>query len=91
MSEEYERGYKQALIDMSIDACEPYEDIPVLIGHLGKPWGEKGYHTCEVGHPIYRTKLYDTLTYSKIENSFEKTANFPIGTFDKTMIKLWTD
>lgn len=84
----YEEGYKQGLINSSIQQYKEESDEPFIVGYLGKAWGEKGYRVCEVGHSIYRNKLYDMLTYSRLEDSFEKTALFPIGTFDDTMTKV---
>ena len=71
----YEEGYKQALVDLGVETSYE-EDTNVLIGYLSKAWGEVGYHTCEIGHPIYRNKLYDSLTYKSLKADIEKTAKF---------------
>lgn len=84
----YKCGYSAAVIQHVINIEEEVEDTNVLIGYLSKAWGEVGYHTCEIGHPIYRNKLYDSLTYKSLKADIEKTAKFPIGTFDDTMTKI---
>lgn len=28
-------------------------EVPVLVGHTTKRWGENGYHVCEIGTPVY--------------------------------------
>jgi len=40
------------LTDLSIP--EISKEIPVLVGHTTKRWGENGFHICEPGTPVYK-------------------------------------
>lgn len=39
------------IVDLSVPAIP--KEVPVLVGHTTKPWGENGFHVCEIGTPVY--------------------------------------
>lgn len=58
------------------------------VGYLDHPWGEKGFKTCEVGHPVYRAQnKQQFLMITPLEGTKSKYVMFPSNTFKETFEK----
>lgn len=66
------------------------EEVLYLVGYLQKPWGVKGFNTCEVGHPIIRLPNKQQALFCISEDGKTvKTVIFPSNTFEETIEEVY--